>query len=126
MHELGIANSILEAVRTEVSRYPGQYATKVCVRIGELSAIDEEALRFSFEVLSRETDLEGLQLEVEFCPRKHRCRECGEVFIVRDYDIRCAQCASLQTECCGGDELAIAYLEVEEYGTSAVGTKSTE
>ncbi len=126
MHELGIANSVLEAVRTEMLRHPGSYATKVCVRIGEMTAIDEEALRFCFEAISRETDLESLRLEVEICPRRHRCLACRREFTVHHYDFRCPQCASPKTQCCGGDELELGYLEVEEYGTSTVGTKSTE
>ena len=42
MHEMGIANSILDAVRTEAGRYPGTRPTKVGVRLGELAAIDPE------------------------------------------------------------------------------------
>jgi hydrogenase nickel incorporation protein HypA/HybF len=125
MHELGIANSILEAVRTEVARVPGRYATKVSVRIGEMTAVDPDALRFGFEVLSQDTDLAGLQLEIEMCPQRNRCEECGEEFVVRDYDLECPRCGSLRTKLVSGDEFALGYLEVEEYGTSSVGTQST-
>ena len=126
MHELGIANSVLEAVKTEMGRHPGTYPCKVGVRIGEMAAIDPESLRFCFEVIIQDTDLESLELGIEVCPRRHRCRVCGNDFIVRDYDSRCPQCASLETTCISGDELELAYLEVEEYGASAVGTKSTQ
>lgn len=67
MHEMGIANSILEAVATEMRRHPGSRASKVGVRIGELAAIDSESLRFCFEALLRDSDLEGLQLQIELC-----------------------------------------------------------
>jgi hydrogenase nickel incorporation protein HypA/HybF len=126
MHEMGIASSVLEAVRTEMQRYPGTYPCKVCLRIGEMAAIDPEALRFCFEAITRETDFEALELEIEVCPRRQRCLVCGRVFIVHDYSVRCPACASLQTECISGDELELAYLEVEEYGTSTVGTQSTK
>jgi hydrogenase nickel incorporation protein HypA/HybF len=126
MHEMGIANSVLEAVRTEMRLHPGTYPCKVGVRIGEMAAIDQEALRFCFEAMIQETDLEALELGIEVCPRRHRCQVCGHEFVVRDYDSRCPQCASLQTTCISGDELELAYLEVEEYGASAVGTKSTQ
>jgi hydrogenase nickel incorporation protein HypA/HybF len=69
------------------------------VRIGEMTAVDEEALRFCFEAISRETDLESLKLEVEICPRRHRCLVCGQEFAVNNYDFRCSQCASLETQC---------------------------
>jgi hydrogenase nickel incorporation protein HypA/HybF len=126
MHEMGIANSVLEAVRTEMGLHPGTYPCKVGVRIGEMAAIDPEALRFCFEAIILGTDLESLALGIEVCPRRHRCQVCGREFIVRDYDSRCPQCASLETTCISGDELELAYLEVEEYGPSAVGTKSTQ
>jgi hydrogenase nickel incorporation protein HypA/HybF len=126
MHEMGIANSVLEAVRTEMRRHPGMYPCKVGVRIGEMSAIDEDALRFCFEAMIRETDLASLELGVETCPVRYRCQVCGGEFIVRDYDSHCPQCASPETKCISGDELELAYLEVEENGASTVGAKSTE
>ena len=125
MHEMGIANSVLEAVRTEVALHPGTYPCKVGVRIGEMAAIDQDALRFCFEAIIQDTDLASLELAIEFCPRRHRCQVCGREFVVRDYDSRCPQCASLETTCTSGDELELAYLEVEEYEPSTVGAKGT-
>jgi hydrogenase nickel incorporation protein HypA/HybF len=115
MHELGIANSILEAVRSELTRYPGERPTKVGVRIGELSAVDEETLRFCFEAITHDTDLHELQLEIEQCPHRQRCSGCGCEFLVRDYDHRCPRCAVTEGQCIGGEELDLAYLEVEHH-----------
>jgi hydrogenase nickel incorporation protein HypA/HybF len=91
-----------------------------------MAAIDQEALRFCFEAIIHETDLESLELGIEVCPRRHRCQVCRSDFLVRDYDTRCPQCASPQTTCIGGDELELAYLEVEEYGANTTGAKSTQ
>ncbi len=126
MHELGIANSVLEAVKTEVARYPGTFPCKVGIRVGELAAIDQESLRFCFEAITRETEFESLALEIEVCPRRHRCINCKHEFAVVDYNFRCPQCASLETEHISGDELELAFVEVEEYGTCTTGTKSTK
>jgi hydrogenase nickel incorporation protein HypA/HybF len=125
MHEMGIASSVLEAVRTEMRRYPESYPCKVGVRIGEMAAIDPEALRFCFEAMILETDLASIQLAIEVCPRRHRCLACGQEFVVHDYDCSCPACASFGTACIGGDELELAYLEVEQYGSSTVGAEST-
>ena len=126
MHEMGIANSVLDGVRTEMRRYPGAYPSKVCLRIGEMAAIDQDALRFCFEAITRGTDLEALELEIELCPRRHRCLDCGRDFVVHDYLFQCPDCASSATKCISGDELEFAYLEVEEHGTITVGTQSTQ
>ncbi|MFI5103122.1 MAG: hydrogenase maturation nickel metallochaperone HypA [Terriglobales bacterium] len=126
MHEMGIANSVLEAVRTEMGLHPGMYPCKVGVRIGEMAAIDQDALRFCFEAMIQETDLASLELGIETCPLRYRCQVCGRDFVVRDYDSHCPQCASPETTYISGDELELAYLEVEEYEPSTVGAKSTQ
>jgi hydrogenase nickel incorporation protein HypA/HybF len=126
MHEMGIANSVLQAVRIEMGRHPGTYPCKVGVRIGELAAIDQDSLRFCFEAMIQDTDLDSLTLGIEICPRRHRCRICAHEFVVRDYDSCCAQCGSPETTCIAGDELELAYLEVEEYGPNSVGAKGTQ
>jgi len=69
MHEMGIANSVLEAVRVEVTRRPGARATKVGLRLGEWAGVDAESLRFCLEVLVKDTELEPLALDIDFRPR---------------------------------------------------------
>jgi len=118
MHEMGIANSVIETVRAEAARHPGCRVRKVGLRIGELAAVDSESLRFCFEALTRETDLESLELEIETRPRRHRCGNCGTEFNVKDYDFACPHCARLNSQCISGDELEMAYLEVEEHEPS--------
>ena len=125
MHEMGIANSILEAVATEVRRHPGSRASKVGVRIGELAAIDADSLNFCFDALSRDTDLEGLQLQIEICPRRHNCDQCSKTFDVHDYEYTCPKCGNTPTKFISGDELELAYLEVEENESSALAEESS-
>ena len=67
MHEMGIASSVLEAVHKESRRHPGCRATKVGLRIGEYAGVDQESLRFCFEVLSRDSN-QALDLEIDFRP----------------------------------------------------------
>ncbi len=126
MHELSIASALLETVQAEAACHPGAQLRKVGVRIGELAAIDPEALRFSFEVLTRDAGLEALLLEIEMCPRRHRCPGCGTEFVVREYSFQCPACGSAQTDCIAGDELELCYLEMDEHEPSAVATKSAE
>jgi hydrogenase nickel incorporation protein HypA/HybF len=114
MHEIGIASSILECVQTEAQRRPGAQVLAVGVRIGELSNVDKDALDFAFEALTRDTDLENLKLQVEWCPRRHRCIACAEEFTVQDFEFSCPRCGSDHSTCIGGTELDIAYLELEE------------
>ena len=114
MHEVGIASSILECVAAEAKKHPGAQLVSVCVRIGELSNVDKDALDFAFEALTRETELEHLKLVVEWCPRRQKCTACSEEFAVQDFELACPTCGSAQTTCISGTELDIAYIELEE------------
>ena len=114
MHELGIATSILDCVQAEAHRRPDVHITKVGVRIGELAGVDIDSLQFGFECIVKDTDWEGLVLAVESIPRVQRCPKCAHEFRMNDYDPQCPQCGEFATQCISGEELDIAYMEVDE------------
>lgn len=120
MHELGIANSILDGVAAEVSRRAGARPVKVGVRVGELAGLDPDALRFAFEALTLDTPLAGLLLDIEFRASRSRCNDCSHEFEVRNFELLCPACGSLTTSRISGDELEFAYLEIEESDESTL------
>ncbi len=126
MHEMGIANSILDGVAAEVRRRPGSRAVKVGVRIGELAGVDPDALKFAFEALTLDTQMVGLVLEIEYRAPRARCRDCGREFEMRNFELACPGCGGAHAECISGDELEFAYLEVEEDEPCAAGRKGSE
>lgn len=65
MHELGIAQSLVDLVTREVAGRPGARVTAVKVKIGELSGVEPEALRFAFDALKAGTACAGAALVVE-------------------------------------------------------------
>jgi hydrogenase nickel incorporation protein HypA/HybF len=68
MHELGIANSILEAVQTEMRPHPQARAVKIGVTIGAYSGVDRDSLAFCFEAITRGTPFESLILDLHDAP----------------------------------------------------------
>ena len=114
MHEMSIAASLLDSVRTEALRFPGQHIEKVGVRIGALAGVDPEALQFCFEVLVKDSDLEPLALEIDYRSRTHECVSCGESFEAAYEDTPCPRCGGADSTFVSGDELELAYLEVED------------
>jgi hydrogenase nickel incorporation protein HypA/HybF len=119
MHELAIADSILNAVRVEMTRYPGARPLRITVRIGVLTAIDPAALEFSFEALTLGTDLANLHLQIDQCNRVHHCPQCSEEFAVVDFNLRCPRCGSANTRFVSGDQLELASLELEDESSAA-------
>jgi hydrogenase nickel incorporation protein HypA/HybF len=65
MHEMGIASSVIEAVRKEAGRRPGARVTKVGMRIGEFAGVDRESLTFCFDALVKDTELASAVLDIE-------------------------------------------------------------
>jgi hydrogenase nickel incorporation protein HypA/HybF len=114
MHELSIANAILDTVRKEAEKRPGIRVKKVGVRIGALSGVEPEALTFGFSALVQGTDLDPLALEIESIPWRQRCPDCDLTFDVKEQGLACPRCARRETLLAGGEELDLAYLEVEE------------
>lgn len=126
MHELSIAESILDAVRSELARHPGARPTRVGLRVGEFSAVNVASLTFCFESVVRGTEWESLQLDARLCPQRRICKGCGNEFNVVEYEASCPVCASGNTTLISGDELDFDYLEVETDGTLAAQVESTE
>ena len=113
MHEIGIAATIIEAGQAEASRRPGSKLLRIGVRVGVLSGVDNDALEFAFKALIAGTDLDLLEFEIERCQRRNRCRRCGLEFESPIYEASCPQCASDDPLLVGGDELDIAFVELE-------------
>jgi hydrogenase nickel incorporation protein HypA/HybF len=65
MHEMGIASSVIEAVRKEAGRRPGARVTKVGMRIGEFAGVDRDSLTFCFDALVKDTELASAVLDIE-------------------------------------------------------------
>jgi hydrogenase nickel incorporation protein HypA/HybF len=113
MHEMGIANSVLESVRSEAHRFPGKHICTVGLKIGALSGVNSEALSFCFEALVRGTDLEPLVLLVDYRPCLRECQSCRHSFTASETST-CPHCSGAESRIIGGDELELAYLEVED------------
>jgi hypothetical protein len=65
MHEVGIAASVIDAVRAQVAKNPGKRAIAVGVRLGALAGVDGESLQFGFDALVKDSDVEPLRLVIE-------------------------------------------------------------
>lgn len=114
MHELSIATSIVDSVLQEIARKNLPPVQTIALRIGALSNVDPEALRFGFDSIIGDTPLANAKLDIEFVPVQGKCRACMHEFAVQDFIFACPRCSSGQIETTRGDELDIAYLEIAE------------
>jgi len=114
MHELAIANSVANTVLDEVKKHNYRSVTAIGLRIGALSDVVPEALEFGFSAIVSGTPLEATRLEIESVPVTGRCSGCKESFEVKGFVFACPGCGSSDITIEKGQELDIAYIEVDD------------
>jgi hydrogenase nickel incorporation protein HypA/HybF len=108
MHELAIAESIVDAV---CERAAGRTVHRVTIRIGALTAVVPEAMHFCFDLAVEGTVADGATLEIEQRPGRARCRDCGAEVTLADLILLCP-CGSADLAVTAGRELQIVSMEV--------------
>ena len=113
MHELSIAQDIIDIAEATARRQDGASIQTIKLRLGQFTTIVPEALEFAFEVARRGTLAETAKLEIETVPMITRCVSCGVVTNpVRQICLRCPTCG-LPIEIISGEELELEYIEVD-------------
>lgn len=112
MHELSIALSIIEQIEEEAEKHGGGIVEVVYVRIGELSGVDSQALRFAYEMASEGTSLASSRLEIEPVRLLVLCPQCHSTHKPDPQNILCPRCLTPEQEILEGRELEVSALEL--------------
>ena len=108
MHELSIANSIVEIAGEHARQQGGGRVSGVVLRIGRLSCVHENALRSSFDLVTEGTPLAGASLTVIEVPVRIWCPTCqAEVELPGIQRFACPACGHLSGDIRAGRELDI-------------------
>jgi len=113
MHEMAIAQSILDIVINAAEKEGAKKITQINVVAGELRGIVPLQLNFCFDFLAKDTVAEGAYVNVEVTPIQARCRQCEETFVVDNYEYICPKCGSRDVQTVGGVELLVRDIEVD-------------
>lgn len=115
MHEMGIAMQIAEiAIASIPAEMQRCRVGRVNLKVGKLSAVVTDSLRFCFEVVTRDTPLEGAELAVEEIPVTARCNDCRHEWTIENPVFACIRCNSSAVELLSGRELDIESIELAE------------
>jgi hydrogenase nickel incorporation protein HypA/HybF len=113
MHEMSIAQSLIDILREEMQRHGARVLRSAKVNIGKLSAIVPESLSFCFDIMIQGTELEGARLVTEIIPLEGLCVDCGKAFEIKDYAFVCPSCGGGNIKTLQGQDLSIVEMEVE-------------
>ena len=113
MHELAITQSMLDLVLEQAQKVEAKEVRKINLVIGEMSGFVEECVQFYFDFLSKGTIAERAALSFTMIPTRARCRSCGKLFELKQFDWTCPYCQGNSLEIISGKELFVESIEVE-------------
>ena len=76
MHEAGLAQTALEVAAEKARERGATRVHRLTLRVGDLSGVVPDALRFALEALSPGTPAEGSAFDIEVVPVECHCPDC--------------------------------------------------
>lgn len=113
MHELSLCEGILLVIEEQHRKEAFTRVRTLWLEIGALAGVEPDALRFGFDVVTRESVAEGARLEIIEQPGQAWCLPCSVQVAMATRHSPCPHCSSHQLQVTGGDELRIHSMEVE-------------
>ena len=112
MHELSLCRSLLAIINDHLADRPFKCIKKVTLDIGQLAAVDEYALRFGFEIVTKGTLAEGAILDINTVEGLAICNACHQCVKLENYYDACQNCGQFSLTVTQGEELRIQSMEV--------------
>ena len=113
MHELSVAESILEIALRNGEQAKAGKITDLYLVIGQLSSIVDDSIQFYWDIIAKGTLAEGAQLHFQRIQTHLKCDNCAIEFVPEDGDFACPECNSYKVEIVSGDEFYFEAIEVE-------------
>ena len=121
MHELSMAQGIINAVLESAESNNATEVNEVTIEIGRLAMINPEQLQFMIGVLVENTIMEDSEIKIEDIPAEIACMDCefhGEA-ILDDSDhyaplVKCPECDSLKVDILNGKDIVVKNIVIEK------------
>lgn len=113
MHEVSIAENIIEIIEREADKNNSYKILRVKLLLGEFTSIVKDALLFALDILKTDTKANDAFFEIEQIKLKTACFSCGEISEMNnELNFNCAKCNGVMT-IIEGKELEIEYIDLD-------------
>ncbi len=113
MHEMSLAESVMQIIEDAAKKQKFTRVKTVWLEIGQLSCVEKEAMRFCFDAVTRDSIAEQAKLEIIEIAGQGWCEACAcAVPMVALYD-PCPKCGRYALKVSSGDAMRVKELEVE-------------
>jgi hydrogenase nickel incorporation protein HypA/HybF len=114
VHELSIAEGILDQVERLAAHHHATRVDAVEIETGVMRMVEHGALRSAFEVVTKGTIAEGAELAITDIPVAARCRSCGAEYDARgQFDFTCPSCGKAAADVVRGNDIILASVEMD-------------
>lgn len=120
MHELSIAQGIVDIIGQYVPAAQAADVRLVKVRVGQMAGVVPDSLDFCFGAIVDGTPLGRARLHIEETPIRSQCSACGEDFAVEGAAFVCPSCGSGDVNVISGTELQVVEIELSDQQAGAV------
>ena len=113
MHELSLCESILGIIEDYARSHDFSRVRSVRIEVGALSCADPDALRFGFDVVTKDSVAEGAVLHIDRPPGQAWCWDCEAIIAMTDRAEACPFCDGHRLEIRSGDQMRVTELDVD-------------
>lgn len=114
MHEMSVAQNIVDIVRQYVPDGQAARVAAVRVRVGSLSGIVTDSLDFCFSAIVADTPLGRARLDIERITAACECQDCGARFEPEYLIFLCPMCGGGRARLTSGHELQVEAVELDD------------
>lgn len=109
---MSLAEGVVQLIEDAAREQAFEKVTAVWLEIGQLSGVEVEAMRFCFDVVTRDGIADGARLEIIATPGTGWCMQCSKTVPMSEVFGECPDCGSHQMQVTGGTEMRVKELEV--------------
>lgn len=113
MHELSIAENVLEIAQAEAEKHDAGKVGRIVLEVGKVSGVVREALEFSLKALMDNEKWHHTEVEITEIPGRAKCCNCAHEFDILEIYDPCPECSHLYSEIIRGEELNVKSLVLE-------------
>jgi len=114
MHELGIAENILDIVRRSIPGERVSAVKSIKLRVGPFAGVVTDSLKFCFDAISDDSGMANAILQIEQTPLTASCRDCGGKSGCENLVFICPACGGGNLEIVSGKELEVVEIEIAD------------
>jgi len=113
MHEYSIVQALLNQCEEYAMANGAKRIVKVVTKIGVLSGVEPDLLKIAFETFKEGTICSDAEFIMNIQPLIIECSKCNTQSALKDFNLSCPKCKSLETKVIDGEDMYLMSLEME-------------